>query len=117
MLENIENKSGTVSEIYKGEELVWDKPNCDWVQPAITSNQISIDFRVFPKNGTKVELQLTELNYDTFTTKVIYSDIQESDMMGYVHFSKPQAVKAGDIVNFIISNPRCKTIGASVVVK
>lgn len=117
MLENIENKIGTVSEIYKGEELVWDKLYCDWVQPKINSSSQLIEIMVFPKKGTRVELQLTELDYSTFKNKVIYSDTKESNDSGYVRFNEFPYLKKNSLVNFIISNPRCKTIKKNVVVE
>lgn len=48
MLENIENKSGTVCEIYKGDELVWQLPTVMMSDINLNPGFTSIVFNTYP---------------------------------------------------------------------
>lgn len=105
-----------VVEIYRGGELVWEMPRCDLQDFAVHSNTSQITVSPFPKKRTTVKMEITELNYQTWQTEVIYSDTQISDKFGDIMFKNFPAIPRGTIIRFTVTNPNCRELITNVTV-
>lgn len=113
MVKSTKNNKELVK-ICRGGQTIWEILPCEIELVNTRSGDNKIVGYFFPKQGTTITVKVTELDFETYKSKVLYSDSSPTTIGNNFNVNLPFSLKRGHTVAIEVTNPNCRPIEKSI---
>ena len=94
--------------ICRGGQTIWEMLPCEADVNTTKRGDTVVRGYFFPKKGSTITIEIVELDFETYTNKVLYSNSYPSTIGNHFDVNLPFALKQGHAITIEVTNPSCK---------
>lgn len=96
--------------------MIWEILPCEVDVNTINRENTVVSGYFFPKEGSTISIKIEELDFKTYTNKVLYSNSSPTIVENNFNVILPFPLKQGQTITIEVTNPSCKPIDITTTV-